>query len=141
MAYMKDCKSTQTDASINDDDDQSTINLATQWNSKNITESHEIIKEIAGKAKAKLGELINIKLESHEFVIPLFCIVHAAIVNHVRLKRIDSGDSDYSLNIAGLYTIGCELTEDGDEEIYYLPSISMKLKFKNDKLATGSNEG
>ena len=67
--------------------------------------------------------------------------MHAAIVNHVRLKRIDSGDSDYSLNIAGLYTIGCELTEDGDEEIYYLPSISMKLKFKNDKLATGSNEG
>ena len=142
MVYMKHCKSTQSDSSIDDDDsDQSTINLATQWNSKNITESHEVIKEISGKAKAKLGELINIKLESHEFIIPLFCIVHNAILEHIRLKRRDGNSSDYSLNVAGLYTVGVELTEDGDEEIYYLPSISLKLKFKNDKLATGSNEG
>lgn len=140
MVYLKHAKSTQSDDSIDDNADSSTINLCTQWNSKNITEQQELIKEIAGKAKAKLGELINIKLESHEFIIPLFCITHTAILEYIRLHRIDENVGDYSINMAGLYTIGCQINEDGDLDIYYIPSISLKLKFKNDKQATGKDE-
>lgn len=136
MVYMQHMEATQSDNSIDDDNDD-TISLCVQWNANNIKEQQDVLKDVAGKAKIKMGDIINIKLESHEFILPLFCIIHACIVNYVRLRRREENVSDYNINVAGLYTIGCQVDDESNEEIYYTPSISLKLKFKNDAKATG----
>lgn len=123
-----------------DEEESSSIALCSQWNADNIKVQSELMKEIAIKAKRALGDYINIKIESHEFIIPMFCIIHSAIMNYIALKRADNNVDEYELNIAGLYTVGCCMTEEGDVDFYFIPSISLKLKFKNDLIATGRDE-
>lgn len=132
---------TGSDNSLDDDEDEDdTIVLCTQWNAANVKAQSNIIKDIAAKGKKALDDIINIKIESHEFVIPMFCIIHSQIINYIRLKRVEENKTDYEINVAGLFTVGIQETDDAEEEIYYVPSISLKLKFKNDSIATGKNE-
>lgn len=139
MVFIKHIESKQKDDPL-DEEEEDTIALCTQWNAENIRTQADIIKEIASRAKKKLEEIINIKIASCEFVIPMFCIIHSQIVNYIRLKRIEEDKSEYEINVAGLYTIGIQETEDAEEDIYFVPSISLKLKFKNDAQASSKNE-
>lgn len=123
-----------------DEDENDTIVLCTQWNAANIKEQTDIIKEISVEAKKQLSSMINIKAESSEFIIPTFCIIHEQLINYIRLKRVEENRSEYELNVAGLFTIGIMETDDAEEEIYFVPSISLKLLFKNDGIATGRGE-
>lgn len=139
MVFMQHVENTQTDDSLSDEETD-TIELATQWNAANVKTQADVIKTVAALGKKKLGDLMNLKVESHEFVIPMFCIIHSQIINYIRLKRIEENKTEYELNVAGLYTIGIQETDEAEEEIYYVPSISLKLKFKNDAVATGKKD-
>lgn len=123
-----------------DEDEDDTITLCTQWNAANIKEQADVLKEIGSKGMKHLSEIINVKIESLEIIIPLFCYTHDELIKFMRIKRAESDDGQYELNMAGLFTIGIRETSDGDEEIYYVPSITLKLMFKNDAIATGSQE-
>lgn len=123
-----------------DGDECNTITLCTHWNAKNITSQSDFIRDIAAKAKTALNKIINLKTESSEFIMPLFCIIHSTILKYALLKRKESEELEYELNVAGLYTLKVEVTNDGEEEISYIPSIALKLLFKNDAIATGNNE-
>lgn len=137
MPFIEHCNTTSADNSLDDEEDN-TIVLCTQWNAANIKAQSEILKEAAARGKKLLSEMINIKLDSHEFIIPMFCIIHSQIIKYLKVKRIEKQVSEYELNIAGLYTIGVQETEDAEEEIYFDPSIALKLKFKNDSVASGT---
>ena len=131
-----------TDDEMDDEDEGecNTITLCTHWNAKNITSQTDFIRDIAAKAKIALDKLINLKTESSEFIMPMFCIIHSKILNYALLKRKESDELEYEINVAGLYTLKIEVTNDGEEEISYIPSIALKLLFKNDAIATGNNE-
>lgn len=139
MVFIQHVESTTSDEPLDEEEDD-TIVIACQWNAANIKIQSDIIKEIAAKAKKNLENLINIKIESSDFVIPMFCMIHRQIINYIRLKRVDNNQNEYEINMAGLYNIGVQETADGEEDIYFVPSISLKLKFKNDAVATGGNE-
>lgn len=122
------------------DDNEKTVTLCVEWNAANVKEQATLITEIATAAKKAITEKLNIKTESAEFVIPLFCIIHEQIINYLRIKRVEEGVAEKEINCCGIYTVGIRETDDGDEEIYYIPSISLKLKFKDDKASTGKSE-
>lgn len=124
---------------VDDDEEDDTALLCVKWNASNIKAQAEIIKEISVRGRKNLSDLINIKLDKDVFVMPLFCIIHDAIVNYVHSKRVDLDDQDYQLDICGLYTIGESIDAENVPEIYYEPSITLKLMFKDDANA-GSND-
>lgn len=139
MVYMLPGGSTRSDKPL-DDDERDTITLCTQWNAANVKTQPEVIKAIASRGRKALDSIINIKMESDEFIIPMFCVIHSQIVSYIRTKRVELNQPEYELNIAGLYTIGITETDDAEENIYYVPSITLKLKFKNDAEASGKYE-
>lgn len=135
MVYIQHIYNNSPDEAL-DEDETNTIELATQWNAANIKTQSDVIKEVAVLGKKKMSDLINIKTESNEYIIPLFCIIHQQIINYIRLKRVENKLRQYEINIAGLYTVGITETDDAEEEIYFVPSISTKLLFKCDELAS-----
>ena len=138
MVFMQHCDTPTSDTPI-DDSETDTIQLCVQWNATNIKSQPEVLKECSSRAKKELSEMLNIKTDSAEFIIPMFCIIHSAIVEFVTEKLTDESVVDYDINVGGLYHIGAEKVEDGIH-VYYVPDIAMKLLFKNDEVATGVNE-
>lgn len=139
MCFMTHNDEPYSDAPT-DENESDTIQLCVQWNATNIKTQSDILKDIMSRGKKQLSDLLNIKTESHEYILPMFCIIHSSIVNYVKNKLAeDENLSEYEVNVAGLYTIGAQMIE-GIPSIYYVPSISLKLKFKNDAIATGSDE-
>jgi len=139
MVYIRHLESKASDMPLDEDEDD-TIVLCTQWNAANIRVQADVMKEVAARAKKDLSDIINIKTGNYEFIVPMFCIIHSQILRYIRMKRKEVDKSEYELNVAGLYTIGIQVTEDTEEEIYYVPSIALKLKFKNDAIASGRDE-
>lgn len=140
MCFMNHIDEPHSDAP-SDENESDTIQLCVQWNANNIKTQSEMLKDIRSKGKKQLSSLLNIKTESDEYIMPMFCIIHEAIVSYVKSKLIENEEtmSEYEINVAGLYTIGAQMIE-GVPSIYYVPTISLKLKFKNDAIATGSDE-
>ena len=140
MVYLQDPGITVSDDTVGDEANTDTIELCTSWNAANVHAQSDILKAISASAKNSLSSIMNLKTESNEFILPLFCIIHSSILKYIRLKRVELKQDEYELNIAGLYTVGIrEIASDTDveEETYYVPSISLKLFFKDDANATG----
>lgn len=139
MVYMRHLDNQKTDAVLDDDEDN-TLSLCAIWNATNVKTQAEVIKEVAIQALKDLGSIINIKMESHEFVIPMFCIIHSTLIRFLKQKRAELEKSEYEINVAGLFTAGCSVNEDSEEEIYFVPSITLKLLFKNDSIASATGD-
>lgn len=118
-----------------DADEDSSVVLSTEWNSKNITDNKEFANRFMINGLKKLKEIINIPSESHEFIAPVFCIIHTQILKYINLKFGESADHQFELNVMGLYTIGIQITDNADLDIYYHPTIYGKLSMKNDAVA------
>lgn len=140
MAFIQHVENTQTDDSL-DESETKTIDLCTSWCATNIKVQSDIVNEVAAQAKADIDKNLNIKLESLEFIIPFFCIVHAQLVNYIRLKRKELEVEEYEIKVEDIYFAKCVETNDGEEVIDFHPCISTKLYFKDDESATGANEG
>ena len=136
MVFIQHVEHSSTDESLDEDEDD-TIVLCTQWNAANIKELANVVKEIASLAKKELADLLNLKTESTEFVIPMFCIIHACILNYIQLKKKEEEVSEYELNICGFYTVRVRETDDAENIIEYIPSVPLKLFIKDDANATG----
>lgn len=140
MVYMNHIPNDQLDAVI-DDEETDTLALCALWNAMHIKTQAEEVKEVAIQAMKDLGEHINIKVQSHEFIIPMFCILHSQFIRFLKQQRSELKLSEYELNdVLGLFTIGCAVNENAEEEIYYVPSIALKLLFKNDSIASSSGD-
>lgn len=139
MVYMKHLDGAKNDTVL-DEDEEMTIVLATQWNSVNVTEQTEVIKEIATEALAPLQQDTGIRVANPELIIPTFCIIHEQIVAYAKLKSVDSEDYEIEINVAGLYNIKVTIDEDGNQKVVYPQNIDLKLKFKSDADATAKYE-
>lgn len=129
---MNHIESKNQDENINDDSQIDTITLCTQWNALNVRDNIEFINKCAIRGKKYLSEFINIKTESHEYIIPIFSIIHSQLVNYVRLKRVELDVPSYFINVAGLFDIGSEVDSEMEEHIVFIPEPSMKLDTKSD---------
>lgn len=137
--FMQDCDEPTSDAPI-DDDEIDTIQLSVQWNAANIKTQSDIIKDCASLAKKELSETLNIKTESHEFIMPMFCIIHKAIVNFVKDPLINQENiTENQINVAGLYDIGAKKV-DGEIFVWYQTGVPIRRWIKNDSIATGKLE-
>lgn len=137
MVFIQHVENTSNDESLDEDEDD-TIVLCTQWNAANIKEQANIVKEISSLAKKNLSEILNLKTESSEFVIPLFCIIHSCLINYLQVKKKELDVSEYELNVAGFFTIVIRETDDAENKIEYIPSVPLKLFIKDDAKATGN---
>ena len=96
----------------------------------------EVMKDVASEALKAIESKLQMKLSNQEVVIPIFGVTHACIIEYVKAQRVGRKLSEFEVTVTDLYTVGCMINDDGEEEIYFDPSISMKLKFKNDALAS-----
>lgn len=139
MVYMNHIENPKIDSTL-DEDETKTLPLCAMWNAMNVKTQAEVIKEAAVQAIKDLSSMIDIKVESHEYIIPMFCIIHSQIIRFIKQKRSELGLSEYEINVCGLYTAGCSTTEEAEEEIYFAPSIALKLLFKNDSIASSDGD-
>jgi hypothetical protein len=148
MVYINHLNSKSADTSI-DDDETDTIVLCTQWNAANVKIQADVIKDAAIRGKANLNDNLDIKAANHEFIIPLFCIIHSQLIEYLLARAEELKLTELEINVAGLFTIGVEIHEERDtagniidveRDIYFVPSIDTKLAFKNDAVATGKSE-
>ena len=139
MVYMRHKENPGIDAVL-DEDETNTLALCAIWNAQNIKEQAAMLKQISVEACKTIGSVVNIKFESEEFIIPLFSIIHAQIIRYVRTQRIERNLREYELPICGLYTVGVSVNDDAVEEVYFIPSITLKLLFKNDCIASATDE-
>ena len=122
------------------DDDIPTVELLTNWNATNIKEQADVIKEIASKSKEDISKILDYKTGTHEIVFPIFCTVHDCILCVLALEKQNKKRGDVELNVAGWFTVGIQSTDEDGDDVYFDPSPSLKLKFKDDSLASGDNE-
>lgn len=112
-----------------------------RWKTQNIKRSVEYYKEIQERTYEYLISEFAITLPTSEAVFPLFCIFMDYIVSLAKLKYQENEDvkevSEIHFNVLGLFDIYYSYDEDGDvEHIDLDPGVSIKLRFKNDTIAT-----
>lgn len=129
---------TPHDNTPEDENETDTIQLCVQWNAANIKTQSDILKDCMARGKKVLSDTLNIKTENIEYIMPMFCIIHDALITTV-LDQIKDSDDPFSLNVAGLYTVTADKI-DGEPTIFFEPEVSLKLRFKNDAIATGRSE-
>lgn len=139
MVYMDHIENPNLDKII-DDEGGSTLEKCIRWNAENIKVQAETNKDVAVKALTDLRDVANFSIQTHEFIPALFAFIHAQIIRYVRKKRVELGLNEYEISIAGLYTVGCSIDEDANEQIYFVPSITLKLLFKNDSIASSAGD-
>jgi hypothetical protein len=119
-------------------DDTGTINFI-KWMSLNIKQNVEYYKDIQEKAYEKLQSDFKIFIRTSEAVIPLFCIFFDNITKLLKVKfqeRMDTDESEVSMNILGLFDIFYSFNDEEDQEIIEIsPNIMVKLSLKSDTIA------
>lgn len=122
-----------------DDADEDKKSRAVFWNTQNVKENPEIIREISMEAIKKLNE-IDVFLEAYEFIPPFFSIVYDSIINYIKVKRREKDAYEFEVYFMSCFYIGARESDDGVDDIYIRPNIESKLGLKNDEKATAKND-
>lgn len=112
-----------------------TIELCAAWNSSHITEQPDAITEIATQTLRDLKDNFSMRAADKQLIMPIFCTVHESIINYMKIKRVDLGELEYTLDIAGIYKIRVSEADDGTEIIEYPPMIYTKKTTKDDEMS------
>ena len=138
MISIKHIPGSKVDNTRDDDEDSNkTIELAAQWNAINITTDIEVIQEIADKAKKNIDDELNVAIGSSELIIPLFITIHESMISYLSLKRVELQECEYEINMAGEFFAGVRENDEGEEEVYFIPPVDLRLSMKDD-LASNS---
>ena len=122
-----------------DETERKSVHRCAQWNAANMTTSLEACKKISEKAIKMLDDRVSMPVSSPECIVPMFCIIHQCITKYVVIRRSESGDFEYRMNVAGCYEIFAQELEDG-VKISFKPSIYDKGELKHDGRATSKYE-
>jgi hypothetical protein len=110
-----------------------------RWMNLNIKQNGEYYKEIQEKAYEKLQSDFKIFIRTSEAVIPIFCVFFDNITKLLKVKfqeRMDTDESEVSMNILGLFDIFYSFNDEEDQEIIEIsPNIMVKLSLKSDTIA------
>ena len=140
--FIKHLEPAENSDEITDPTATKTIEICTEWNARHNTHDADAHKTISTIARRHIDEFMNFKISSSEFIIPTWAIVHRQICNYIKTsKSIEDDYGQKELNICGLYTIGVQTSDEGDEEIYFIPDITMKRMMKDDEKANRLSGG
>lgn len=117
------------------DEENNTIELATQWNASNITNDIEVIQQISDKARKRLDVNLDLQIGSNELIMPIFITVHEAMLSVLAVKKSELEVCDYELNMCGMYRAEISESEDGETSIKFTVPIDLRLEIKNDLTA------
>lgn len=138
MISMVDTGKAHKDVEM-DDSDADQKSRAVFWNTENVKENPEVIREIAMETLKRL-DTIDVKLEAYEYIPPFFSIVYDAIVNYVKIKRREENKFEFEIYFMSCFYIGARESEDGIDVIYIRPNIESKLGLKDDAKATATDD-
>lgn len=137
MFYVKHLYFHSTD-DVSDSYDKDTIQLCTEWSSANVIGSSDdpIIKEVSMDAIKKITDL-EIPFLNYEIIIPIFITIYEAIIHYMIITRSSTGDFEYEIDFASLFTVSVKEAMEGDEDIVtFTPAIEFKLALKSDETAS-----
>lgn len=117
---------------------ESSIELATKWNSINIKGESSVmaVKDLIPKCLKDLKKL-DIGIESGEIIMPLVVTFYDAMIAYVTTQRASLKEFEYGINMASLFDVKAlengDTDEHGDSEdiIEFTPSIEFKLGLKD----------
>lgn len=137
MEYISVNRNIVNDNSMTED--SSSVNCI-KWKELNIKKTADYYKDIQEKTFETLRSEYKTSLRTSEAVIPLFCIFLDNLTNELKHKfneLKDTGISEVSINCLGLFDIYYSFDEETNTEILeYQPNITMKLKLKQDDVAS-----
>lgn len=137
MEYISINRNIITDDSMTED---TTATNYLKWKELNIKKTVDYYKEIQEKAYNLLRTEYHTSLRTSEAVIPLFCIFLDNITNVLKqkFKEAEGTDvSEVSMNVLGLFDVYYSFdVETSKEIIEFEPNIEMKLRLKNDDVAS-----
>ena len=136
MVFIKHIPGSKVENTRDEEEETNkTIELAAQWNAINITTDIEVIQEIADKAKKNIDDELNTAIGSTELVIPLFITIHESMISYLSLKRVELQECEYEINMAGEFFVGVRENDEGEEEVYFIPPVDLRLAMKDDDAA------
>lgn len=116
------------------EENSSSLDRCIQWNSKNITEQVKLIKDISVAAVKNLNDIIDVPVDSHEIIMPLFILIHEQMVSTLTLTMIDSGEEEMDFNFVSCYEVKVRKEEGGSYSFGYKPNVTMKGNVKSDAI-------
>lgn len=136
MVYIKHLYRESSENTSEPDFDDATISLCAAWNSINITTDVKIIKEICADVIKRLHDY-DIWIDSPEVIMPIFITFYNCIIDFVKIKRAESKQFEYEINIASLFDVAARESNDPNEDIIaFTPSIEDKMRLKSDDIAS-----
>lgn len=136
--YIYNSDSKKKDYTEVDDNTQS-LDRCIQWNSKNIREQVELISDITTDAVKSLNDEISLPAGNREIIVPLFVLIHEAMVTTLTLDMIDSGEEEMEFNFISCYDLKIRKQEDG-YDFKFKPNVTMKGDVKSDAINNGNFE-
>ena len=115
------------------------VERCTEWVSNNLKQQPNLMNEIATAAVKNLADN-DIHIAYSVLVFPIFYTIHTEMVQYMKLKREETGDSEKMINFAGAFDVYARLQENGDTLIEYSPVPSDKIGIKSDAMASATKE-
>lgn len=110
---------------------ESTDVLTAKWSAEHITADTDVISAVAAKSMQKLRDLKMVVSNSADTLIPIFCVIHAALVGFMRLRRTEMDVDNLIYSFGGVFDTICNMDADGNENVWFQPTLT-KLAIKND---------
>ena len=115
------------------------VERCTEWVSNNLKQQPNLMNEIATQAVKNLADG-DIHIAYSVLVFPIFYTIHTEMVQYLKLKREESGESEKMINFAGTFDVYARVQENGDTVIEYSPVPSDKIGIKSDAMASATKE-
>ena len=116
------------------------VDRCVQWNSKNIREQIELIKEISTLAVKNLHDEIAVPVGNNEVIFPLFILIHEQMISTLTLTMIDQNEQEMDFNFISCYDVKVRKEEDGKYTFGYKPNVTMKGSVKSDAINSKNME-
>lgn len=110
---------------------ESTETLCTQWSVKHVTADIDVISTVASNAMQKLKELKIFIGNSADTLIPIFCVIHAALCGFIRMRKAELNQDVLQYSFSDTLDVMCCIGEDGKDVVTFTPTLT-KLGIKDD---------
>jgi hypothetical protein len=118
----------------------STATNATTWKEMNAKSNADFIKKVEEETFDRCDKEYRVNYRTSELTIPLFCIFLDNIIGVLKMKFKEAQGTDVSevsMNVFGLFDVFYSFNADDNQEIIeFQPNIRMKLRLKNDEVAS-----
>lgn len=110
---------------------ESTETLCIKWSANHITADTDAISSVAASAMQKLKDLKIFVGNSADTLIPIFCVIHAALCGFIRMRKAELNQDILQYSFSDTLDVICTIGEDGKDVVIFTPTMT-KLGIKDD---------